>query len=386
MVKILILGGDGFCGWPTALRLSMRNHEVLIVDNLSRRGIDDELNTRPLGPIASIQDRIRCWEEETKRTISFVHMDLSTHYAEFLSLLRTFQPDTIVHFAEQRSAPYSMKSSAHRVYTVRNNTSVTHNVLAAIAESKLPIHLVHLGTMGVYGYDTCDGTIPEGYLNVRVQDKRDQWVDQSILYPTKPGSIYHMTKSIDQLMFQFYHQNDRIKVTDLHQGIVWGWETQETRMHATLSNRFDYDGEYGTVLNRFIVQACSGNPLTVYGTGGQTRAFIHIENSIDCIQHAVENPPADECARVRIINQMTECHRVRDLANLVATIVPNTVCTMMQNPRKEAAENNLVVSNEYIKTSTIAPVYLDGAAIRQICEKCYQYPVNKRQIPSTAVW
>jgi UDP-sulfoquinovose synthase len=313
-------------------------------------------------------------------------MDLSTQYTEFLELLRVFRPDTIVHFAEQRSAPYSMKSSAHRMYTVRNNTSVTHNVLAAMHESALSIHLVHLGTMGVYGYDTCDAVIPEGYLDVRVKNKDDQWVDAKILYPTKPGSIYHMTKSIDQLFFQFYHQNDRLNITDLHQGIVWGWETNETNMHPKLSNRFDYDGEYGTVLNRFIVQACAEQPLTVYGTGGQTRAFIHIENSIDCIEHAIEHPPSADSPKVRIINQMTECHRVRDIANLVCTVVPGAECMLVDNPRKEAAENELVVCNDYIGTSAIAPVLLDSEAIRRICEKCKDYTVNTQQIQSKSKW
>ena len=170
-----------------------------------------------------------------------------------------------------------MKSDRHKTYTVNNNVNATHNVLSALVETDLDAHLVHLGTMGVYGYSTVGAAIPEGYLPVDIETLAGETVRQEILYPTRPGSIYHMTKSLDQILFQFYAQNDGLRITDLHQGIVWGTHTEQTRRHLQLINRFDYDGDYGTVLNRFLIQAAIGYPLTVHGTGGQTRAFIHIQ-------------------------------------------------------------------------------------------------------------
>ena len=198
-----------------------------------------------------------------------------------------------------------------------NNVGATHNVLCGIVESGLDIHLVHLGTMGVYGYSTVGAAIPEGYLPVDITTNSGDKVSQEILYPSNPGSIYHMTKCLDQLLFAFYAKNDGLRITDLHQGIVWGTQTEETKKDERLINRFDYDGDYGTVLNRFLMQAAVGYPMTVHGTGGQTRAFIHIQDSVRCIELALNNPP-EKNARVEIFNQMTETHRVRDLAKMIS--------------------------------------------------------------------
>ena len=186
-----------------------------------------------------------------------------------------------------------MKTDRHKVYTVNNNVNATHNLLSALVETELDAHLVHLGTMGVYGYSTVGAAIPEGYLPVgRSRRSTARPSSQEILYPTRPGSVYHMTKSLDQILFQFYAQNDGLRITDLHQGIVWGTHTEQTRRHVQLVNRFDYDGDYGTVLNRFLIQAAIGYPLTVHGTGGQTRAFIHIQDSVRCIELALDDAPA----------------------------------------------------------------------------------------------
>ena len=254
-MNILILGGDGFCGWPTALHLSALGHEITIVDNLSRRSIDEELGVQSLTPIKSIEERIETWLKLTGNNIEFHLLDIASDFDNLLSLLNAIRPDTIVHFAEQRAAPYSMKSSKHKRYTVNNNLNATNNVLAAIVDSNLDIHLVHLGTMGVYGYSTVGAALPEGYLKVKIENGNGADIEQEILYPANPGSIYHMTKTQDQLFFSFYNKNDQIRITDLHQGIVWGTQTQETRLDENLINRFDYDGDYGTVLNRFLMQA-----------------------------------------------------------------------------------------------------------------------------------
>src|SRR5439155_18576717 len=253
------------------------------------------------------------WREITGRRIETEVLDITRDYDGLLALLEELRPQAIVHFAEQRAAPYSMKSSWHKRYTVDNNVNATHNLLAALVEADLDAHVVHLGTMGVYGYGTAGVKIPEGYLRVRFDSDDGGEVEQEMLYPVNPGSVYHMTKTHEQLLFAFYNKNDGSRVTDLHQGIVWGTQTAETRVDERLINRFDYDGDYGTVLNRFLMQAAIGYPLTVHGTGRQTRAFIHIQDTVRCIQLAIENPP-EHGDRVRVFNQMTECHRVRDLA------------------------------------------------------------------------
>lgn len=328
----MILGGDGFCGWPTSLHLSACGHDVAIVDNLARRKADVELEAESLTPIAPMSTRLAAWEEISGRRLGFHNIDVAQSYAELLALLRDWRPDAVVHFAEQRAAPYSMKSSWHKRYTVDNNVNATHNLLAALVEADLDAHIVHLGTMGVYGYGTTGAKIPEGYLRVRIDTDDGGEIEQEILYPTNPGSVYHMTKTQDQLLFAFYNKNDEIRVTDLHQGIVWGTQTAETRLDERLINRFDYDGDYGTVLNRFLMQAAIGYPLTVHGTGGQTRAFIHIQDSVRCIQLAIENPP-ERAERVRIFNQMTEIHRVIDLAEIVARITGAEI-DLVENPAR----------------------------------------------------
>jgi UDP-sulfoquinovose synthase len=224
------------------------------------------------------------------RTIRFRRLTLGEQFAELVALLSEVRPNSIVHFAEQRAAPYSMKSAETKRYTVRNNLCATHDVLCAMVDVGLDAHLVHLGTMGVYGYGTAGLTIPEGYLQVTIGPKHDAKTIE-ILYPPNPGSVYHMTKTQDQLFFFYYNKNYGLRITDLHQGIVWGTQTDQTRLHEALINRFDYDGDYGTVLNRFIMQAALGHSLTVHGTGGQTRAFIHISDSLRCIEIALQNLP-----------------------------------------------------------------------------------------------
>jgi UDP-sulfoquinovose synthase len=279
-----------------------------------------------------------------------------------------------------------MRSPETKRYTVDNNVRGTHNLLCALVDSGVDSAVVHLGTMGVYGYGwSGSAPIPEGYLAVKVPTPDGDLV-REILHPANPGSVYHMTKTLDQLLFAFYAKNDGVRITDLHQGIVWGTQTPQTVLDERLINRFDYDGDYGTVLNRFLMQAAIGHPLTVHGTGGQTRAFIHIRDTVRCIEIAINNPPASG-DRVSVFNQTTEVHRVIDLANLVSKMTGAQV-VKLPNPRKEAPENDLVVRNDRFLALGLNPTTLSEGLLEEVTQIAGKYKdrVDTSKIVARSVW
>src|SRR3989440_7109794 len=385
-MRVLVLGGDGFCGWPTSLYLSDKGHDVTILDNLSRRKIDVELEVESLTPIRPIGERLRAWKEVSGREIGFVNTDIATEYDRLVRVLQDKQPEAIVHFPEQRAAPYSMRATATKRYTVDNNIRATHNLLVALVETGLDAALAHLGTMGVYGYGwSGSAPIPEGYLTVRLTTP-DGELEREILHPANPGSVYHMTKTLDQLLFSFYAKNDGLRITDLHQGIVWGTQTDQTAQDDRLINRFDYDGDYGTVLNRFLMQAAIGHPLTVHGTGGQTRAFIHIRDTVRCIEIAITNPP-EAGDRVRGLNQMTETHRPIDLAKMTAHVM-GAESAHLPNPPREAEENELIVRNDQFLALGLNPTTLSEGLLDEGREVAahYRHRADPTKIIARSVW
>lgn len=383
---VVVFGGDGFCGWPTSLHLSRAGYEVVIVDNFSRRRIEIELGAQSLTPICSMETRLAAWREISGRQITFCEVDLATDFEAIVKILALHKPVACVHFAEQRAAPYSMKSARHKIYTVNNNLNATNNILAAIVEVDPAIHCVHLGTMGVYGYGALGAVIPEGYFNVKVPLEDGSYVEREILYPSDPGSIYHMTKTQDALLFQFYAKNDRLRITDLHQGIVWGTQTPETEADERLINRFDYDGDYGTVLNRFLMQAAVGYPLTVHGTGGQTRAFIHVRDTVNCVRSAIESPP-NTGDKVRIVNQMTETHRIRDLAAQVQSLTGAAI-EYVSNPRTESDENELQVVNQNFRAFGVTSTTLQHGLLEEVSAiaRRFRDRCDLAKIPCVSYW
>jgi UDP-sulfoquinovose synthase len=382
---LVIFGGDGFCGWPTALHLSKAGYKIIIVDNLSRRKIDVELECDSLTPIKPIHKRISTWEKVTGQKIEFFNLDISKEYHLIKELFEKYKPMAVVHFAEQRSAPFSMKSASHKRYTVNNNINATHNIACAITETGQDIHLIHLGTTGVYGYGTPGIDIPEGYLDVEI-DTNEGKKKMEIMYPANPGSVYHLTKTQDALTFFYYNKNDDLRITDLHQGIVWGTNTKETLLHEDLINRFDYDGDYGTVLNRFLMQAAIGHPLTIYGTGGQTRAFINIQDTVKCVKIAVETPPKKD-SRVQIFNQTTESHNILDLAKKIKKIT-NAKIRFYKNPRVEAEKNDLHFCNKNFLKLGLNPITLEDGLMSEIYDiaKKYKHRCDIPKIICTSVW
>jgi UDP-sulfoquinovose synthase len=308
-MRVAVLGGDGYCGWATALYLSGKGHSIAIADNFARRQWDHELGVQTLTPILPLSDRLRVWQELSGNNIELFVGDV-TEYDFLSSVIQDFEPEAVVHFAEQRAAPYSMIDRKHAVFTQVNNVVGTLNLLFALREFQPECHLIKLGTMGEYGTPNID--IEEGYITIEHNGRRD-----TVPYPKQPGSFYHLSKVHDSHNIMFTCRAWGLRATDLNQGVVYGTMTDEVALSEALINRFDYDEVFGTVLNRFCVQAAIGHPLTVYGKGGQTRGFLDIRDTVRCVEIACLNPAAQgEC---RVFNQFTEQFSVLDLARLVQT-------------------------------------------------------------------
>src|SRR5580658_50704 len=366
-MKICVLGGDGYCGWATALHLSKNGHSVAVVDNYIRRQWDFELGAQTLTPIQPLKERLRVWQELTGKTIELMVGDVNDY--EFLAgVIEGFQPDAVVHFAEQRSAPYSMIDRKHAVFTQVNNVVGTLNLLFALKEFRPDCHLVKLGTMGEYGTPNID--IEEGYIRVEHNGRSDV-----LPFPKQPGSFYHLSKVHDSHNMMFACKIWGLRATDLNQGVVYGTVTDEVSLDEALINRFDYDSIFGTVLNRFCVQAASGHPLTVYGKGGQTRGFLDIRDTVRCIEIACLNPANP--GEFRVFNQFTEQFSVLELAHMVQTAARElgirVTIDHLDPPRVEAQEHYYNAKHSKLIDLGLQPHYLSDALLDSLMNIAVRY-------------
>lgn len=364
-MRIMVIGGDGYLGWPTALHLSQRGHDVAIVDNLVRRGYDHELGAHSLTPITSIQERIAVWQQVSNKQIELFVGDLCD-YSFFEPVFKSVAPDAVVHFGEQRSAPYSMIDRRHAIYTQTNNVVGTLNLLYAIAEHNLDCHLVKLGTMGEYGTPNID--IEEGFITITHNGRTD-----TLPYPKQPGSFYHLSKVHDSHNMMFACRAWGIRATDLNQGVVYGLETAETNADPRLVTRFDYDAVFGTALNRFLVQAVIGMPLTVYGQGGQTRGFLDIRDTLACVELALNFPAAR--GEFRVFNQFTEQFNVLQLAHMVhdaaKTLGIDTTIQHLENPRVEKESHYYNAAHSKLVDLGLHPHLLNDTLLNSVMHMVY---------------
>ena len=366
-MRVAVLGGDGYCGWATALYLSMKGHSVAIADNFARRQWDHELGVQTLTPIRPLSDRLRVWQRLTGNTIELFVGDVMEY--DFLSsIIKDFEPQAVVHFAEQRAAPYSMIDRKHAVFTQVNNVVGTLNLLFALREFQPDCHLIKLGTMGEYGTPNID--IEEGYITIEHNGRKD-----TVPYPKQPGSFYHLSKVHDSHNIMFACKAWGLRATDLNQGVVYGTVTDEVSMDEALVNRFDYDEVFGTVLNRFCVQAAIGHPLTVYGKGGQTRGFLDIRDTVRCVEIACLHPAArGEC---RVFNQFTEQFSVLDLARMVQTAGKKLGLTVevnhLSDPRVEAEEHYYNAKHSKLIELGLEPHLLSDSLLDSLMNVALKY-------------
>lgn len=381
-MRVLVIGGDGYCGWATALHLSNRGYEVGIFDSLVRRHWDSQLCVDTLTPIAPIQNRLQRWKDLTGKDIDLFVGDLND-YPYLEKAMLQFQPDAVVHFGEQRSAPFSMIDREHAVLTQANNVIGNLNLLYALRDHFPNCHLVKLGTMGEYGTPNID--IEEGYITIEHNGRKD-----TLPYPKQPGSFYHLSKVHDSHNIHFACKIWGLRATDLNQGVVYGVLTEETGMDELLINRLDYDGVFGTALNRFCIQAAVGHPLTVYGKGSQTRAFLDIRDTVRCIEIAVNNPA--NAGEFRVFNQFTEMFSVGDLAMTVKkagnTLGLDVEINHLDNPRVEAEEHYFNAKNTSLLSLGLEPHYLSDSLIDSLLNFAMKYKerVDQKQILPKVQW
>jgi UDP-sulfoquinovose synthase len=381
-MKVLVIGGDGYCGWATALYLSNKGYEVGIIDSMVRRHWDLELGVDTLTPIAPIQKRIQRWQDLTGKSIDLYVGDITNY--DFLSqAMHKFEPGAIVHFGEQRSAPFSMIDREHAVLTQVNNVVGTLNLLYAMRQDFPDCHLVKLGTMGEYGTPNID--IEEGYITIEHNGRKD-----TLPYPKQPGSMYHLSKVHDSHNIHFACKMWGLRATDLNQGVVYGVLTEETGMDELLINRLDYDGVFGTALNRFCIQAAIGHPLTVYGKGGQTRGFLDIRDTVRCVEIAIANPA--NVGEFRVFNQFTELFSVGDLAMMVkkagTALGLDVAIDHLENPRIEKEEHYFSAKNTNLLDLGLQPHLLSDSLLDSLLNFAtkYQNRVDKNQILPKVSW
>src|SRR5277367_3285777 len=366
-MKICVLGGDGYCGWATALYLSGKGHTVAVVDNFVRRQWDFEVGAQSLTPIQPLTDRLRVWQELTGKSIEMFIGDVNDY--DFLSgVIESFQPDAVVHFAEQRSAPYSMIDRKHAVFTQVTNVVGTLNLLFALQELQPDCHSVKLGTMGEYGTPNID--IEEGYIRIEHNGRSDL-----LPFPKQPGSFYHLSKVHDSHNMMFACKIWGLRATDLNQGVVYGTVTDEVVLDEALINRFDYDDVFGTVLNRFCVEAAAGHPLTVYGQGGQTRGFLDIRDTVRCVELACLNPAKP--GEFRVFNQFTEQFSVLELAGMVQAAarklgMPVTI-EHYPGPRVESEDHYYNAKHSKLIDLGLQPHYLSDSLLDSLMNIAVQY-------------
>ncbi|NEQ63957.1 MAG: NAD-dependent epimerase/dehydratase family protein [Symploca sp. SIO1B1] len=380
--RVLVVGGDGYCGWATALYLSNRGYEVAIMDSLVRRHWDMELCVETLTPIAPIQQRLQRWKDLTGKSIDLFVGDINNY--DFLSKgMNQFQPEAIVHFGEQRSAPFSMIDREHAVLTQANNVIGTLNILYAMAQDFPDCHLVKLGTMGEYGTPNID--IEEGYIKIQHNGRED-----TLPYPKQPGSFYHLSKVHDSHNIHFACKIWGLRATDLNQGVVYGVLTDETGMDELLINRLDYDGVFGTALNRFCIQAAIDHPLTVYGKGGQTRGFLDIRDTVRCVEIAIANPA--KAHEFRVFNQFTEMFSIQDLATMVqkagTDLGLKVEINHLDNPRVELEKHYFNAKNTNLLDLGLQPHYLSDSLLDSLLNFAtkYKHRVDQNQILPKVSW
>ncbi len=369
-MRILILGGDGYLGWPTAMHLSALNHEVTVVDNYLRRRLSFEENVEALTPAPNLLERIRLWQEKRGLTIKPYIGDLSD-WSFIANVFDETEPEVVIHYAEQPSAPYSMLNRAAASLTLNNNLNVTANVIYAVREFCPQAHIIKLGTMGEYGTPNID--IEEGWLDIKHKGRSDK-----LLFPRQAGSLYHTTKIMDTDLLWFYVRTWGLRVTDLMQGPVYGIFTEESRGHEELLPFFNYDELFGTVLNRFIAQAVAGYPLTVYGGGGQTRGYLNIQDTVNCVRLSLENPA--NLGELRIFNQFTETFTVNELAEKVKTVGKNLGLNVkvkrIKNPRKEKESHYYNPAHTGLLDLGLQPNYLTDKALEEMLSHVEKHKNN----------